>query len=76
MDPIHTPGRHTRFFEYGFSHTDEPPYKYDVTRLEQPYPVWKNTHEYHYPQTEGVYGPPYPTLDKLDTEYTHHNPGW
>lgn len=44
--PVHTPGREknergTGFQEHGFSYTTNPPYKYDVTRLEQPYPVWK-----------------------------------
>lgn len=79
VSPIHTPGKppeKTRFFEYGYSYATQPPYKYDTTRQQQPYPTWKNTQEFHYPQTHGTYGPPYPDLDKLDTEYTRHNPGW
>lgn len=79
VEPIHTPGippERTRFFEYGFSHTSEPPYKYDTTRQQQPYPAWKDIQKYHYPQTQGTYGPPYPALDKLDTIYSHHNKGW
>lgn len=28
--------------EYGYSYTSSPPPLFDVTRLEQPYPVWKN----------------------------------
>ena len=46
IEPVRTPGRRDgpdpRFHEYGYSLTEEPPYKYDITRLEQPYPVWKN----------------------------------
>ncbi len=80
VNPIRTPGRppeKTRFFEYGYSHTDErPPYKYDTTRQQQPYPVWKDEQEFHYPQRQGVYGPPFPTLDKLDVTYDRHNQGW
>jgi len=78
VKPIHTPGKppkRTRFFEYGFSETP-PPYKFDVTREEQPYPVWKNTQEYHYPQDYGKQGPPYTALDNLDQTYMTKNPGW
>lgn len=46
IQPVNTPfssfPRGTdKYFEYGFSYTDIPPPKYDVTRLEQPYPVWR-----------------------------------
>lgn len=80
VSPIHTPGKppeKTRFFEYGFSYTDDhPPYKYDITREQQPYPVWKNTQEYHYPQYHGTDGPPFSTLDRMDVTYNRHNKGW
>lgn len=45
VHPIHTPGPR-RYNEYGFSYTTLPPYKYDVQRLQQPYPVWKREQEF------------------------------
>ena len=67
--PIHTPSsRGTRFFEYGYSYTeDQPPYKYNVTREQQPYPVWKNVQEFHNPTNQ---------LDHLDVTYNRNNRGW
>ena len=68
VKPIHTPGKppeRTRFSEYGYSYTPYPPYKFDVTREEQPYPVWKATQEYHGKKK-----------DELDQTYMTKNPGW
>lgn len=82
--PIHTPGKppeKTRYFEYGYSYDDKPPYKYDTTRLIQPYPVWKDTQEYHYSQIynddkSDVSSSQYPKLDKIDQTYFNENKGW
>ena len=64
INPVHTPGD-VRFYEYGYSYTKNPPYKYDVQRLEQGYPVWKDEKKFHgYSQEE---------LDKLDKNYERKN---
>lgn len=60
IKPVHTPGPR-RYFEYGYSYTDNPPPKYDVQRLEQPFPVWRDIQEYHGVSRE--------TLEKLDRDY-------
>ena len=44
--PLHTPGPR-KYYEYGFSYSPNPPYKYNVTQLHQRYPVWKQTQMYH-----------------------------
>jgi hypothetical protein len=31
----------TRYQDYGFAYSDDPPYKYDITQLVQKYPTWK-----------------------------------
>lgn len=46
IQPVHTPFSgfprdSNQYYEYGFSYTNYPPPKYDVTRLEQPYPIWR-----------------------------------
>lgn len=46
LNPMNTPGPR-KYNEYGFSYTGLPPYKYDVTRLHQPFPQWKQQQEYH-----------------------------
>lgn len=49
----------THYYEYGYSYTNSPPYKYDITRYEQPYPVWR---------AEKLYGPnPQHTQQEMDT---------
>lgn len=65
IHPIHTPGPR-KYFEYGYSYTPQPPYKYDVTRLHQTYPIWKNTQIYH--------GLPQSSADQLDVEYNKSVP--
>jgi len=40
IEPIHTPGDQY-FNEYGVSAMSRPPYRYDVTRLHQTYPIWR-----------------------------------
>lgn len=62
---IHTPpgtgDSGEKYYEYGYSYIDRPPYKYDITRLQQPYPVWKAEKEFLYGESE--------TLDKFDQQY-------
>ncbi|HSA76276.1 MAG TPA: hypothetical protein VLE02_01905 [Nitrosarchaeum sp.] len=41
-----TPGSGSPYSEFGFSYTPYPPYKYDITRLQQPYEIWKKSREY------------------------------
>lgn len=60
VDPIHTPGPR-RYNEYGYSYTNGAPYKFDVTRLHQPYPIWKTDKIYH--------GMPQEKADEIDTNY-------
>lgn len=54
----------THYYEYGYSYLNSPPYKYDVTRYQQPYPVWRS---------EQNYGPnpqhSLKSLDQLDQIY-------
>ncbi len=59
--PKHTPGDRP-YMEYGYSYSDNPPYKYDVTLLHQKYPVWKNEQKFR--------GSSQQDLDNLDI---HHN---
>lgn len=48
IKPMHTPsGTNERYNEYGYSYTPNPPYKYDISRLHQSYPVWKDDKRYH-----------------------------
>lgn len=60
INPIHTPGD-TRFFEYGYSHTEIPPLKYDVQQLHQHYPIWKDEKIYHGASQED--------MDEFDRRY-------
>jgi len=46
IDPVHTPGDR-KYYEYGLSYSHNPPSKYDITRLHQAYPVWKDNKIYH-----------------------------
>lgn len=62
VDLMHTPGPR-KYAEYGFSYTPLPPYKYDVTHLHQPYPIWKNEMEYL-----GATKKQLRDIDKLNTE--------
>lgn len=48
--------------EYGYSYTNIPPPKYDITRLEQPYPVFRNEKKYIGYSTQ--------TLDEFDKNWT------
>ena len=46
VEPMRTPFSSTprgtdKYYEYGFSYTNNPPPKFDTTRLVQPYPVWR-----------------------------------
>lgn len=60
IQPIHTPGDR-KYYEYGYSYNDYPPYKYDITQLHQRYPVWKEEKKYlGYSQNK---------LDKIDKNY-------
>ena len=61
VNPVHTPGP-GRYNEYGFSFTPKPPMKYDVKRLHQAYPVWKQTQIYQHPELQD-------RLDRMDTEF-------
>ena len=60
VKPVHTPGPR-RYHEYGYAFTPEPPYKYNVQRLHQAYPVWKETQIYHGASQE--------EMDHLDKVY-------
>jgi len=61
IEPIHTPGPR-KYNEYGYSYTGQPiPYKYDVQRLHQGYPLWKQDKIYH--------GAPQQVMDEIDTVY-------
>jgi hypothetical protein len=44
--PDYTLKGNKKFSEFGFSYCNDIPYKYDVTRLQQPYPVWKKSKKY------------------------------
>ena len=57
IKPIHTPGPR-KYVEYGFGFTPDPPYKYDIHRLNQAYPNWKREQKYH--------GMPEKVLNELD----------
>jgi hypothetical protein len=53
MNPVHTPpgaskigDQPKKFLEYGYDSTPSAPLKYDVTRLRQAYPVWKDEQEF------------------------------
>lgn len=46
VNPTRTPGPR-KYHEYGYSYTKNPPYKYDVQRLHQTYPLWKDDKIYH-----------------------------
>lgn len=61
---LRTPGDRT-YYEYGFSYTKEPPLKYDITRLHQAYPVWKEEQSY--------IGANQTSLDELDKRYHSYN---
>ena len=63
VEPMRTPGNR-KYFEYGYSFAPDPPYKYDISRLEQPYPIWKNERK-HLRGRSGEHG----NLDKFDTKY-------
>nr|QBK86390.1 MAG: uncharacterized protein LCMAC102_01850 [Marseillevirus LCMAC102] len=65
IKPVHTPGQR-KYSEYGYSFTNSPPYKYDVTRLHQAYPVWKDTQIYHGDSQE--------EMDKFDQVYDESVP--
>lgn len=60
IKPIHTPGPR-KYYEYGFSFSPNPPYKYDVNQLNQKYSIWKDTQKYH--------GMPQEKLDEIDQKY-------
>lgn len=45
VKPVRTPGPR-KYNEYGFSYTSQPPYKYDIQRLHQAYPIWKEEQQY------------------------------
>ena len=60
VNPVHTPGPR-KYHEYGYSYSPNPPYKYDVNRLHQGYPAWKETQIYH--------GLPQKTADRIDRQY-------
>lgn len=60
IKPVHTPGPR-KYHEYGFSYTSQPPLKYDVQRLEQAYPIWKEDKMYH--------GASQKEMDNFDTSY-------
>lgn len=62
VNPLRTPGRHTPYLEYGFSFTGTPPFKYDIQRLQQPYPLFK--------QELLNRGVPQGDVDNMDTQYT------
>ena len=54
--PIHTPTDSTTpyppgYFEYGYSRKLKPPYKYDIVRGIQAYPVYRNMQQYNQPMT-------------------------
>lgn len=60
---------------FGFSYLkDNPPYKYDVTRLVQPYPVWKNEQEQLTPVSKNSCT--HTELDNFDQVYTVINSGF
>lgn len=65
IKPVHTPGDR-KYHEYGYSYTSEPPYKYDVQRLHQAYPIWTETQKYH--------GMPQSSIDELDQTYNSSVP--
>lgn len=58
IQPIHVPpgngDQGQKYFEYGYSYIDKPPYKYDVSRLQQPYPVWKAEKEYLFGESKNL----------------------
>lgn len=60
VNPLRTPGNGP-YLEYGFSFTDQPPLKWDIQRLEQPYPMWKREM-----LNKGV---PQQVMDEFDTSY-------
>lgn len=51
--PLRTPGNR-KYFEYGFSYTQNPPYNYDITRLHQPFPIWAEEKIYHGESPENI----------------------
>ena len=51
------------FYEYGFSATPDPPYKYDILTYEQKYPVWKDVKLKHAGNTQAK-------LDQIDRTFT------
>jgi hypothetical protein len=46
IKPTHTPGPR-KYYEYGYSFTNGPPFKYDITRLHQGYPSWRKDKLFH-----------------------------
>ena len=55
----------TKYHEYGVSYTHRPPYKYDISRLHQLYPIWKQDKIYHASNSERAQQ----NLDNLDRNY-------
>lgn len=53
LTPLLTPGD-VKFREYAYDYIQDPPPRYDVTRLHQPYPLWKNAQEYHGRDTSNI----------------------
>jgi len=77
IKPVRPPGyEHKKLF--GFSYLkDNPPYKFDVTRLVQPYPVWKNEQEHLTSVYEGFPEDcTHTELDDFDQAYTVFNSGF
>lgn len=62
INPVHTPSiKGCKYDEYGFDYTPNPPYKYDVQRLNQPYVLWRNEQKF-----KGISDA---ELDNFDKEY-------
>lgn len=66
IEPVFTPGKvcgeSRGWQDYGYSYTQHSPAKYDITRLQQAYPVWKKIKEYNF----GEYPEERKRLDAID----------
>lgn len=62
--PTHTPLPENQkpLGQYGFSYTPSPPAKYDITRLQQAYPVWKSEQKHIGVNSD--------LLDEIDQNYS------
>jgi hypothetical protein len=61
--------------EFGFSHLEnDPPLKFNITRLIQPYPIWKEEQEYLHSLGKTSNPLDHTKHDEFDQQYTSANP--